>query len=392
MMNDDLYEPREDSFLLAEQVKKYARGKVLDMCTGSGIQAVAAAKKKSVTSVLAVDINKKALAYAHKKNHHKKITFLRSDLFSNVKETFDTIICNPPYLPNEPKLKDIALDGGRHGYEFTARFLNEAGPFLAKNGIILLVFSSLTNKPTVNDVIAKKGFVFNQLASQKFDYEGLFVYKLSYPPFVQQLYDRGITTLKMFAHGHRGLIFTGLLKNKKVAVKIQRPDTAAKGTVAREAAVLKQLNPYRIGPRLLLSGKNYFVYEFVEGPFIRDFIKSEKQAAIKKMLIDVFCQMKKLDELGLNKEEMHHPFKHVIIAKHKPVLLDFERCKKTAKAHNVTQFCECVARMMPELTSRGVRVTAEKMRGFAVAYRRNPTVFKKVILYQKSAQVENRVL
>lgn len=381
MMNDDLYEPREDSFLLAKQVKKHARGKVLDMCTGSGIQAIAAAKKKTVTSVLAVDINKKALTYAQKKNHHKKIIFLPSDLFSNVKETFDTIICNPPYLPNEPKLKDIALDGGKHGYEFTARFLCEAGSFLTKNGIILLIFSSLTNKPTVNDVIAKKGLVFKQLASEKFDYEELFVYHLLYPPFVQQLYDRGITKLKMFAHGHRGLIFTGVFNNKKVAVKIQRPDTTAKGTVAREAAVLKQLNHHHIGPRLLLSGKNYFVYEFIDGPFIRDFVKNETSAAIQKMLIDVFCQMKKLDELGLNKEEMHHPFKHVIIAKNKPVLLDFERCKKTAKAHNVTQFCECVARMTPELTRRGVRVTAEKMRGFAAAYRRNPAVFKELILY-----------
>lgn len=381
MMNDDLYKPREDSFLLAEQVKKHAHGTVLDMCTGSGIQASTAAKKKSVKSVLAADINKKALAYAKKNNTHKKITFLQSDLFENVIRAFDTIICNPPYLPNEPRLKDLALDGGKHGYEFTARFLNRAGEFLNKKGIILIVFSSLTHQPKVDELIAKNGFVFRQMASQKFDYEELFVYHLSYPSFVQQFYGSAITRIKLFAHGHRGLIFIGLLKNKKVAIKIQRPDTAAKGTVAREALVLQKLNRHGIGPRLLLSGKNYFVYEFVDGSFIRDFVTNEKSAAIQKMLIHVFCQMKKLDELGLNKEEMHHPFKHVIIAKHKPVLLDFERCKKTAKAHNVTQFCECVARMTPELTRRGVRVTAEKMRGFAAAYRRNPAVFKKLILY-----------
>ena len=387
MNTDDLYEPREDSFLLAEQVKKYAHGNVLDMCTGSSIQAMTAAKKKNVRSVIAVDINKKALAYAQKKHITKKIRFLHSDLFSNIKGTFDTIICNPPYLPDEPRLKDVALDGGKKGYEFTVRFLSSAGPFLKKNCVILLVFSSLTNKPMVDRLIATNGFVFAQLASQAFDHETLFVYKIEYPFFVQHFYDSGIRGIKLFAHGHRGFIFTGLLKNKKVAIKIQRPDTAARGTVAREAAVLKKLNRVGIGPRLLLTGKNYFAYKFVEGPFIRDFIKTAPPAAIKKMLIDVFHQMKKLDELGLNKEEMHHPFKHVIIAKNKqskqnkPVLIDFERCKKTAKAHNVTQFCECVARMGQELRARGLRVEPEKMRMYAAAYRQNSAVFKELVFY-----------
>ena len=387
--NDDLYEPREDSFLLAEQVKKYAHGTVLDMCTGSGIQAMMAAKKKNVKSVIAVDINKKALGAAAHAHSSKKIRFLHSDLFSNIKGTFDTIICNPPYLPDEPRLKDVALDGGKKGYECTARFLNQAGLFLKKNGVILLVFSSLTNKPIVDRLITRNGFVFKEIASQKFDYEALFVYRLSYPLFVQQFYDSAITGIKLFAHGHRGLIFTGIFKNKKIAIKIQRPDTAAQGTVAREAVVLKKLNRVGIGPRLLLTGKNYFAYEFVEGPFIRDFIKTAPPAAIKKLLISVFYQMKKLDELGLNKEEMHHPFKHVIIAKtnqNKPVLLDFERCKKTAKTHNVTQFCECVARLTEELSAAGVHGDPCQLRNFAAAYRKNSAVFKKLIAYLMPAQ------
>ena len=35
-----LYEPREDSRLLAKYAKKYAKGLVLDIGTGSGIQAL----------------------------------------------------------------------------------------------------------------------------------------------------------------------------------------------------------------------------------------------------------------------------------------------------------------------------------------------------------------
>ena len=43
-----IYVPREDSFLLAKFVEKYAFGKVLDMGTGSGIQAESALKNKAV--------------------------------------------------------------------------------------------------------------------------------------------------------------------------------------------------------------------------------------------------------------------------------------------------------------------------------------------------------
>ena len=61
-----VYEPQEDSFLLREFTLKYAKGRVLDMGTGSGIQAIAAATKKQVTQVFASDIDRNAIAYAQK--------------------------------------------------------------------------------------------------------------------------------------------------------------------------------------------------------------------------------------------------------------------------------------------------------------------------------------
>ena len=88
-----LYEPREDSELLVKYVKKHARGVVLDMGTGSGIQAIGAIEKGA--EVLAVDVNKEAVEHCEKKG----INALQSDLFENVKGKFDLIIFNPPYLP-----------------------------------------------------------------------------------------------------------------------------------------------------------------------------------------------------------------------------------------------------------------------------------------------------
>ena len=90
-----IYEPREDSELLQKWVKKLVTGKVLDMGTGSGIQAKTALK--NTKDVLAVDINQECVEFVKKQG----IEVRQSNLFSNVEESFDRIIFNPPYLPED---------------------------------------------------------------------------------------------------------------------------------------------------------------------------------------------------------------------------------------------------------------------------------------------------
>ena len=61
-MNDmDIYQPAEDSYLLQKFVRRFATGRVIDMGTGSGIQALTAIEVPSVREVVAVDINPKAV-------------------------------------------------------------------------------------------------------------------------------------------------------------------------------------------------------------------------------------------------------------------------------------------------------------------------------------------
>jgi len=133
-----VYEPAEDSELLKKYVEKLAKGTVLDMGTGSGIQAIATSKKAD--KVLAVDINPDALKVAKANSKGLKITFKESDLFSNVKTKFDTIIFNPPYLPldeREPIDSRFATTGGKHGYELLSKFFSQANDYLEEHGIIL---------------------------------------------------------------------------------------------------------------------------------------------------------------------------------------------------------------------------------------------------------------
>jgi release factor glutamine methyltransferase len=144
----NIYRPREDSYLLQKFVEKLVSGKVLDMGTGSGIQAVTAALKSDVTMVVAVDINPNALTYAKKRaiktGTSAKILFILSDLFECVDGKFDWILFNAPYLPSEDHFDEVSWAGGRTGGEIIRRFLSDVSNYLLPLGTILMVYSSIS--------------------------------------------------------------------------------------------------------------------------------------------------------------------------------------------------------------------------------------------------------
>lgn len=174
-----VYEPREDSYFLQEWVAKLARGHVLDMGTGSGIQALTALE--SAAKVTAVDIDEEAVANLRlmaQRQHMSNLVVKPSNLFSNVRGKFDLIVFNPPYLPSDPRVPDAALDGGPNGWETIAAFLKGAPTFLRKDAHILLLFSSLTNQLRINDLIRRQKLQFDQLAKMNLEFEELYIYKI----------------------------------------------------------------------------------------------------------------------------------------------------------------------------------------------------------------------
>jgi len=172
-----IYPPSEDSYLLAEQVKKYAKNKsVIDMGSGSGIQAETAIKS-GAKSVLATDINDESISILKSKG----INAIKSNLFSKVKGSFDLIVFNPPYLPRdkrEDKESAIATTGGKRGDEIIIRFLKQAKSHLNKKGIVLIVISSLTPKNKIAELLKKQGMRRKIISSKKFFFETLEVWKI----------------------------------------------------------------------------------------------------------------------------------------------------------------------------------------------------------------------
>lgn len=156
----DVYEPAEDTFLLAENLSVDENDVVLDLGTACGILGILAAKKAKM--VVATDLNPHAVncakINAKLSRVEDKMDIRLGDLFQPTKqdERFSLILFNAPYLPSsrdeEKTWIERAWAGGPTGRQLIDRFISEAPRYLSENGRILLVQSSLSN---INETLQK---------------------------------------------------------------------------------------------------------------------------------------------------------------------------------------------------------------------------------------------
>jgi len=180
-----IYTQREDSYLLEKQVKRYSKNrKVLDIGSGSGVQAIAAISS-GAKSVTATDIDKVSIFHLKKltRDNNHKINIIKSNLFNNIKkkDKFDLIIFNPPYLPEdkrEDKESRRATTGGKEGDEIIIRFFKQVKPHMNNNAIILLLLSSLTPKDKIKILLSKLNLKYKIISREKLFFETLEVWKI----------------------------------------------------------------------------------------------------------------------------------------------------------------------------------------------------------------------
>jgi len=361
-MTDTVYIPEEDSFLLAGCVKKYSKGKVLDMGCGSGIQGITALTNKNVTEITFSDINPNALEYTkhelteENNSKSKKAHFIHSNLFENIKESYDTIIFNPPYLPDDA-LDDEKLitTGGKEGYELIELFLKEAKIHLNIDGQILLLFSSLSKKGEIDAILKELNYIKFQIGKENLFMEQLYVYQIK------------IKTDNILK-GQRGIVEI----NGDVAIKRARNSNYdAQG----EATFLKLLNKHNIGPKYIDSTKDSLSMEYIDGQRILDYLvdKDTTKKDIINIIEKILEQVYDMDKLGISKLELTHPYKHIIIRNKKPIQIDFERCTYTNKPKNVTQFIQflCSGKTAHMVKNKEVKINVKVLRELALKYKKD---------------------
>jgi release factor glutamine methyltransferase len=139
IVSPDVLIPRPETEFLIEQVlsnankENFNRGKIIDLCCGSGVIATILAKETG-QDVIAVDISFKALQVCRKNicrhNVQDSVHLIQSDLLNSLQkiQQFSLVVSNPPYVSHvdvtnnlQPEVSDyephLALDGGVRGLE-----------------------------------------------------------------------------------------------------------------------------------------------------------------------------------------------------------------------------------------------------------------------------------
>lgn len=172
-LHSQVYEPAEDTFLLARNLLVREGDVALDVGTGTGIIALLMAIK--ARQVLGVDINPFAVELARENariNGIKNVEFQVSDLFEMVDGKFDVITFNAPYLPGEPEeLIDLALVGGETGREVLDRFIGEVPRYLKPGGVVQIVQSSITGVEETLEKLASAGLTPEVAARERYFFE-----------------------------------------------------------------------------------------------------------------------------------------------------------------------------------------------------------------------------
>jgi release factor glutamine methyltransferase len=162
-----VFQPRSDSWLLADVVRGHERvegARVLDLCTGSGVLAIAASLA-GAGQVTAVDLSRRAVltALLNAWRNGARVHAVRGDLFAAVAGArFDLIVSNPPYLPapdgRVPRRGAArAWDAGRDGRAVLDRICGQASHHLAPGGSCLLIHSSLIGVEQTLGLLSARG-------------------------------------------------------------------------------------------------------------------------------------------------------------------------------------------------------------------------------------------
>ncbi|MBJ7455671.1 MAG: methyltransferase [Thermoleophilia bacterium] len=147
-----VFRPVSDAQLLIDAIGREPLppdATAVDLCTGTGVVAVAAARRGA--RVTAVDVSRRALfcARANGVLAGVRIDTARGDLFAPVDRRVHLITANPPYLPapgpDEPTPRGAARawEGGRDGREIIDRICADAWRHLRPGGAVLMVHSAI---------------------------------------------------------------------------------------------------------------------------------------------------------------------------------------------------------------------------------------------------------
>eukprot|EP00644_Phytophthora_capsici_P001601 jgi/Phyca11/577389/estExt2_Genewise1.C_PHYCAscaffold_1120016 len=174
-----------------------------------------------------------------------------------------------------------------------------------------------------------------------------------------------VTNLRFFARGKRGVLYAGEMRatDEPVVAKLAADATSAT-SVTLEATWLRVVNRMGIGAKLVDAGHGWFLCERLQGLNVVEFLGQEDEVTTPAnamwVVREMLCQCFAMDLMGVNKEEMTHPHRHIIVHRptHQP---DRWRCT----------FFLSSPRMVALLARKRVNVDVPKLRQATKRYKQN---------------------
>ena len=183
-ISENVFNPKfyYTSIFMAKHIRVLSGAMVLDMGTGSGIQAITAGQTAS--NVIAVDINPEAVRFAKRNiianGLENRISVIQSDLFSSLHSghKFDVIFFTPPYLNGIVKTSfDNALFDPNK--ELLYRFFRDAKDYIKPGGYVQMLYSSVAGPENILEIPKQFGWKHSLMAKEKTFTEEFLIYKLT---------------------------------------------------------------------------------------------------------------------------------------------------------------------------------------------------------------------
>lgn len=156
---DPVYPPSSDSLLLRQVLALDGRRSVLDLCTGSGVQALALAGQAE--RLVCVDLNPRAAAMArlNARLNGVEVDVRIGDLYAPLRgEQFDVIIANPPFVSSPYDRGPAYHAGGASGDRILRRVIGGWARYLAGDGRAFAIAHAGLRRGQTLETMARRWF------------------------------------------------------------------------------------------------------------------------------------------------------------------------------------------------------------------------------------------
>lgn len=186
--------------------------------------------------------------------------------------------------------------------------------------------------------------------------------------------------LPVLGKGCVGIVVAAKLATRRVALKIRRVDADRK-EMAHEAEMLSMANNLGVGPCLLGLSQDFLLMEFVEGLLLPAWIPTVKGRSsakrIRRVLLAILRQCRKMDEAGLDHGELSRAPKHVIVGLEDKVhIVDFETAsveRRTSNVTSISQYLFIGSQVAKTLRKRLGKINRESLIAALRCYKRHPS-------------------